>query len=90
MMWQMWTAFGIMLGYMAGVAFRSVLDAGSSKCAPGADPQTLLSISCVSDQKRPSYNEGVMADIFDRYAESQLEADTSKSGMLPSLMASPM
>lgn len=24
MMWQMWTAFGIMLGYVAGVIFESV------------------------------------------------------------------
>ncbi|KAL8691650.1 MAG: hypothetical protein Q9218_003171 [Villophora microphyllina] len=32
MMWQMWTAFGIMLGYIAGVVFRSVLDGDSATC----------------------------------------------------------
>lgn len=64
MMWQMWTAFGIMLGYIAGVVFRSVLDGGSlsgsgvcsltgsaqESIALGIPQESILrSIRCVSD-----------------------------------------
>lgn len=49
MMWQMWTAFGIMLGYISGVVFASVLDGNSDKCLPGMARETLLSIRCVSN-----------------------------------------
>lgn len=51
MMWQMWTAFGIMLGYISGVVFASVLDGNSDICAPhpGKARETLLSIRCVSN-----------------------------------------
>lgn len=46
-MWQMWTAFGIMLGYISGVVFRSVLDGDSSSCSLDLAESTLLSIRCV-------------------------------------------
>ncbi|KAI4185195.1 MAG: hypothetical protein LQ346_005958 [Caloplaca aetnensis] len=46
MMWQMWTAFGIMLGYIAGVVFRSVLDGDSPSCSSDMAESTLLSIRC--------------------------------------------
>lgn len=48
MMWQMWTAFGIMLGYIAGVIFRSVLDGDSSICSNDMPEHVLLSVRCVS------------------------------------------
>lgn len=48
MMWQMWTAFGIMLGYVAGVAFRSVLDGDSDACSNSRPEGILLGIRCVS------------------------------------------
>ena len=48
MMWQMWTAFGIMLGYIAGVAFRSVLDGDSVVCSPSQPEHILLRMRCVS------------------------------------------
>lgn len=47
MMWQMWTAFGIMLGYIAGVIFRSVLDGDSSVCSTSQPESVLLSVRCV-------------------------------------------
>ncbi|KAL9582897.1 MAG: hypothetical protein Q9203_005300 [Teloschistes exilis] len=50
MMWQMWTAFGIMLGYIAGVVFRSVLDGGSEACSSDKAQSKLRSIECVSDE----------------------------------------
>ncbi|KAI4185302.1 MAG: hypothetical protein L6R41_004216 [Letrouitia leprolyta] len=46
MMWQMWTAFGIMLGYIAGVIFRSVLDGDSSVCSTSQPESVLLSVRC--------------------------------------------
>ena len=47
MMWQMWTAFGIMLGYIAGVIFRNVLNGDSSQCTgTTATKEALLSIQC--------------------------------------------
>ncbi|KAL9009420.1 MAG: hypothetical protein Q9173_005550 [Seirophora scorigena] len=46
MMWQMWTAFGIMLGYISGVIFRSVLDGGSTSCSSEQAEAILLSIRC--------------------------------------------
>ena len=47
MQWQMWTAFGIMLGYVAGVVFRNVLQGDSSTCDPlGQTQQRLLSVEC--------------------------------------------
>lgn len=48
MMWQMWTAFGIMLGYIAGVIFRSVLNGDSPACSSDKPENILLSIQCVS------------------------------------------
>ncbi len=48
MMWQMWTAFGIMLGYISGVIFQSVLDGDSEKCGPSQPSSVLLSTRCVS------------------------------------------
>lgn len=49
MMWQMWTAFGILLGYISGVVFQSVLDGGNSDiCGEHAALEMLLSIRCVS------------------------------------------
>lgn len=48
MMWQMWTAFGIMLGYIAGVIFRSVLEGESPACSSDQPTRALLSIECVS------------------------------------------
>ena len=42
MMWQMWTAFGIMCGYIAGVIFRNVLDGDSSICTNPQTPQNIL------------------------------------------------
>jgi len=47
MMWQMWTAFGIMLGYISGVIFRNVLQGDSAKCTdPNAPQDVLLSVQC--------------------------------------------
>lgn len=47
MMWQMWTAFGIMCGYIAGVIFRGVLDGDSALCTNPTTPQNiLLSTQC--------------------------------------------
>lgn len=47
MMWQMWTAFGIMLGYIAGVAFAGIRDGGDrSICDPKGDRSVLLSPRC--------------------------------------------
>ncbi|KAI4282916.1 MAG: hypothetical protein L6R38_002581 [Xanthoria sp. 2 TBL-2021] len=46
MLWQMFTAAGIMLGYVAGVAFRSVLDGGSDGCSNDRPVGILLGIRC--------------------------------------------
>ncbi|KAI4109633.1 MAG: hypothetical protein LQ339_001746 [Xanthoria mediterranea] len=46
MMWQMWTAAGIMLGYVSGVAFRTVLDGGSDSCSNDQPVGILLGIRC--------------------------------------------
>ncbi|KAL9002523.1 MAG: hypothetical protein Q9188_004546 [Gyalolechia gomerana] len=46
MMWQMWTAFGLMLGYIAGVVFRSVLEGDSSACSNSQPESILLSVRC--------------------------------------------
>jgi len=49
MMWQMWTAFGIMLGYIAGVIFRNVLNGDSNNCTDYDSHPTkalLLSVEC--------------------------------------------
>ena len=46
MQWQMWTAFGIMLGYVAGVVFRNVLQGDSSMCKSEQTQQRLLSVEC--------------------------------------------
>lgn len=47
MMWQMWTAFGIMCGYIAGVIFRNVLDGDSAQCTdPNTSQDILLSTRC--------------------------------------------
>ena len=51
MMWQMWTAFGIMLGYVAGVVFYNVLDGDSARCTnynavPPPSREMLLSVEC--------------------------------------------
>lgn len=45
MMWQAFTAFGIMLGYLAGVAFRNV-GAAIDQCHSNKDSATLLATSC--------------------------------------------
>lgn len=37
MMWQMWTAFGIMCGYLSGVALAGIGDVGQSVCTEAAD-----------------------------------------------------
>ena len=47
----MWTAFGIMLGYIAGVIFRDVLNGDSSTCTnynaiPAPTKELLLSVQC--------------------------------------------
>lgn len=46
----MWTAFGIMLGYIAGVIFRDVLQGDSQGCTFNATPRPseehLLSVQC--------------------------------------------
>ena len=39
-----------MLGYIAGVLFRDVLDGDSKNCANGLDPNSLLGVKCVSSQ----------------------------------------
>lgn len=50
MMWQVWTAFGIMLGYISAAVFQSVLDGGNpDKCGPKQVSETLLSLRCVSN-----------------------------------------
>ena len=67
MMWQMWTAFGIMLGYMSGVAFQSVLQADDQQACPYfyqnhnitynptvEDRPALLSVPCVSKKNKRS------------------------------------
>lgn len=49
MMWQMWVAFGIMLGYIAGVIFRDVLQGDTDQCKKYRNPQDwkeLLKIQC--------------------------------------------
>ena len=48
MMWQMWTAFGIALGYVAAVALRTVRDGDSDFCNKEATQEELLSLRCVS------------------------------------------
>ena len=45
MMWQVFTAFGIMLGYLTGVALRNV-GAPDEVCYPTADSITLLATPC--------------------------------------------
>ena len=42
------TAFGIMLGYVSGVIFRSVLDGDSASCSIDQPRSTLLAVRCVS------------------------------------------
>ncbi len=63
MFWQIFTAFGIILGYISGAIFRGVLDGTNNKhCVQPANPpprirkpvslkdqHTLLSIPCVSN-----------------------------------------
>ncbi|KAK3215883.1 hypothetical protein GRF29_8g1427028 [Pseudopithomyces chartarum] len=44
MMWQMWTAFGIMCGYISGVALANVGDRNTSQCSVEAG--NLLSFRC--------------------------------------------
>lgn len=51
MMWQMWTAFGIALGYVAAVVLRTVRDGDSDFCN-GADQEVMLSLRCVSSIPR--------------------------------------
>lgn len=47
MMWQMWTAFGIMLGYIAGVAFAGINDgANRTICPEDGNATLLLSARC--------------------------------------------
>ena len=45
MMWQAFTAFGIMLGYLTGVALRNV-GAAAEVCYPTADSTKLLATPC--------------------------------------------
>lgn len=52
MMWQIFTAFGIMCGYICGAALRGVLNGGDDRVcqppeAPGPSPH-LLGLNCVS------------------------------------------
>ncbi|KAF2759188.1 hypothetical protein EJ05DRAFT_499609 [Pseudovirgaria hyperparasitica] len=47
MMWQMWTAFGIMCGYIAGVVLYNVGSGASAQCrSPDADKTILASAHC--------------------------------------------
>lgn len=48
MMWQVFTAFGIMCGYLCSAAFGGVLAVDNLVRCPLNNPTTLLSISCVS------------------------------------------
>lgn len=49
MMWQVWTAFGIMLGYISGVVLESVLDGNNTTTCGALQPRDVqLSIRCVS------------------------------------------
>ena len=43
-------AFGIMLGYIAGVVFRDVLDGDSQICESHQPQNVLLGVNCVSPQ----------------------------------------
>lgn len=74
MMWQMWTAFGIMLGYIAGVAFRSVLDGDSTVCSPGQPEEILLRMRCVS-LRLAQPDEKEICAATDGGLESQLAID---------------
>ncbi len=52
MIWQIFTAFGIMCGYICGAALRGVLNGGDDRIcqppeAPGPSPH-LLGLNCVS------------------------------------------
>jgi MFS family permease len=46
MMWQMFTAFGIMLGYLAGVALGGIVPGGTEACHSIATNDTLLAKGC--------------------------------------------
>ena len=49
MMWQVFTAFGIMCGYFAGAAFGNVLSGNNLNICPnGGGSPLLLSTKCVS------------------------------------------
>lgn len=65
---------GIMLGYVAGVAFRSVLDGGSDSCSNDQPVGILLGIRCVSPCVA-QFNESENCAGTDRTSESQLAVD---------------
>ena len=46
MMWQVFTAFGIMLGYLAGVALGGIIPNGPDVCSNTATMETLLGRGC--------------------------------------------
>lgn len=76
MMWQMWTAFGIMLGYIAGVVFRSVLDGDSPSCSSDMAESTLLSIRCVGRIRRRWWT---ICRGTDSHAEPELAVNACQS-----------
>lgn len=65
---------GIMLGYVSGVAFRTVLDGGSDSCSNDQPVGILLGIRCVSPCVT-QFNESKNFVATDRTSESQLAVD---------------
>lgn len=63
-----------MLGYVAGVALRSVLDGGSDGCSNDQPVGILLGIRCVSPCLA-QLNESENCAATDRKSESQLAVD---------------
>lgn len=53
MFWQFFTAFGIMMGYFSGAAFRGVLDGTKdSLCPQPASPPPLTPSPLTSDKQK--------------------------------------
>ncbi|KAI4127182.1 MAG: hypothetical protein LQ341_006814 [Variospora aurantia] len=75
MMWQMWTAFGIMLGYISGVVFRSVLDGNSASCSAVQARSVLLNIRCARKGKTEQYEAAFSALCRLRHTRLQAARD---------------
>ena len=84
MMWQVFTAFGIMCGYFAGAAFGNVLSGNNINICPNdGRPTLLLSTKCVSYSSTQSLCNSFKEPgrkargltLANTITESQLETD---------------